>query len=59
MTNCHFEDGLYAFMDAKNIYIERVNIFFLDAISIVAQGVAGLKSHYFAQQNTIGYGLFP
>ena len=46
-------------MDAKNIYIERVNIFFLDAISIVAQGVAGLKSHYFAQQNTIGYGLFP
>lgn len=59
MTNYHFEDGLYAFMDAKNIYIERVNIFFLDVISIVAQGVAELKSHYFAQQNTIGCGLFP
>ena len=59
MTNCHFEDGLYAFMDAKNIYIERVNIFFLDAISIVTQGIAGLTNRYFAQQSPIGYELFP
>ena len=59
MMNYHFEDGLYAFGDAKNIYIERVNIFFLDVLLIVAQGVAGLKNRYFAQQNTICYGLFP
>lgn len=43
----------------KNIYTRRVNIFFLDALLIVAQGVAGLKSHYFTQQSPIGYGLFP
>jgi hypothetical protein len=42
----------------KNICTERVNIFFLDALLIVAQGVAGLKSHYSTQQSSIGYGLF-
>ena len=34
----------------KNICTERVNIFFLDALLIVAQGIAGVKKQDFIQK---------
>lgn len=44
MTNYRFEKGVYVFGCQQNIYTERVNIFFLDALLIVAQGIEGNKN---------------
>jgi hypothetical protein len=38
----------------KNICTRRVNIFFLDALLIVAQGIAGNKNVRFFQKNSGG-----
>lgn len=54
MTNYRFEKGVYVFGCQQNIYTERVNIFFLDALLIAAQGIAGNKNVRFFQKNSGG-----
>lgn len=38
----------------KNICTRRVNIFFLDALLIVAQGIAGIEKQDFVQRRPDG-----